>query len=202
MNLQNRLTIIAFFTVSLLYIGWRQNGKYAAFNPLPDGRYDVAMILRDYRDEGYTLAVTEAGLLSLYSEWKTIDMWGLNDQWIAHNGEITVSYLESHQPDIIMFAGDFTPIVPIDIINPSAWNSMLDVVRSYVDEHDYCLISAFREFPHGAHHYYIHADLASKHPELVRRIRDVHYYGGYYSILGKREIDYAPFAPDACDEKP
>ena len=68
-------------------------------HPTPDGRMEVAEILRDYRDEDYTIAITEAGLIPLYSEWNAIDTWGLNDQWIAHHGGITTSYLDQYRPE-------------------------------------------------------------------------------------------------------
>ena len=54
----------------------------------------------------------EAGQLPLYSEWRVVDTWGLNDPWIAHNGAITDSYLDRQKPHLIMFHASFSPIVP------------------------------------------------------------------------------------------
>jgi hypothetical protein len=59
-----------------------------------DGRYDVAKMLSEFQGNGYVIATSEAGLLPFYSNWNAIDTWGLNDEWIAHHGEITAGYLD------------------------------------------------------------------------------------------------------------
>ena len=38
-----------------------------------DGRYDVAVMLSKYSSKDYTMAVSEAGLLPLYSNWRAVD---------------------------------------------------------------------------------------------------------------------------------
>jgi hypothetical protein len=55
---------------------------------------------------------TEAGLLPYYSGWTAVDTWGLNDQFIAHNGGLTVEYLDQYKPHIIMFHDYYSPLVP------------------------------------------------------------------------------------------
>jgi hypothetical protein len=77
-----------------------------------DGRYDVGIMLSDYKERGYTLATTEAGLVPLYSGWRAVDTWGLNDQWIAHNGGVTEEYLKRQNPDIILWHEYFSPQHP------------------------------------------------------------------------------------------
>ena len=79
-----------------------------------DGRYDMAQALQPYSSRGYTMATSEAGLLPLYSQWKAIDTWGLNDEWIAHNGGITADYLDRYKPELIIFHAHFSPLVSAD----------------------------------------------------------------------------------------
>jgi arabinofuranosyltransferase len=73
-----------------------------------DGRYEVAQLLAAYKTEDATLVTTEAGLLPLYSGWRSIDAWGLNDPEIARNG-IDTSALAKDLPAVIMFQAYFAP---------------------------------------------------------------------------------------------
>ena len=76
------------------------------------GLYDAALVLRDYQRRNYALATTEAGLLPLYSTWRAVDAWGLNDAWIAHHGGITEEYLDRYRPEVIVFHAYFSPETP------------------------------------------------------------------------------------------
>jgi len=77
-----------------------------------DGRLEMAQMLADYRGKGYVIAVTEAGFVPYYSGWTAIDTWGLNDQFIAHDGGITEEYLDTYKPQCIMFHDYYSPLVP------------------------------------------------------------------------------------------
>jgi hypothetical protein len=48
----------------------------------------------------HRMFVTESGALPYYSEWNAVDEWGLNSEYIAHNG-LTESYLREYNPDLI-----------------------------------------------------------------------------------------------------
>ena len=48
------------------------------------------------------IVTTEAGLLPLYSEWRAINAWGLNDARIVREGGITKTYLSEINPDTIV----------------------------------------------------------------------------------------------------
>jgi len=105
-------------SASLVYYSWTQNCKLILYQQTcerpyeRDGRLEMAQMLADYRGKGYVIAVTEAGLLPYYSGWDAIDTWGLNDQFIAHNGGITMEYLDEYKPHIIMFHDYYSPLVP------------------------------------------------------------------------------------------
>jgi arabinofuranosyltransferase len=143
-----------------------------------DGRYDVGLMLSEYADKSYTIATSEAGLLPLYSKWRAIDTWGLNDQWIAHHGLITKEYLHKQRPDIIMFNAYFSPLDP-----PASghsqfplWDRHVLTLKTYAEEHDYTLAAVFGISPYTTttHYYYVRPGIPD-HDEIVQRIRSMDY---------------------------
>ena len=68
------------------------------------GGQELAERLKPYAGKGYTLLTTEAGDIPFYSEWRTVDLIGLNDEYIAHHGGlVTEAYLEQNSPEIILY---------------------------------------------------------------------------------------------------
>jgi hypothetical protein len=72
--------------------------------------------LRDNFPEDTLVALNAAGIIPYYSRLPTIDMLGLNNEYLAHNGQRDFSldfghqagdgeYVLSLQPDIILFGG-------------------------------------------------------------------------------------------------
>ena len=126
------------------------------------GLYDAAKVLAQYRDRGYVLATTEAGLLPFYSGWKAIDTWGLNDQWIAHHGgQITGEYLARSQPHVIVSHAYLSPtalVQPNGWFMQDPWNRMTITIRDYAIAHGYILAAAFGIDPQNLHYYYVRPD--------------------------------------------
>ena len=118
---------------------------------IPDGRYQVASNLRPYAGEGLRMAVTEAGLLPLYSQWRAMDLWGLNDQWIARHGLVTDEYLSAFKPDLIMLHDNTWPNG-----NPR-WRAMVDTIRTFCVTRHYELAAKY-ERGYSIHEYYIRSD--------------------------------------------
>lgn len=147
-----------------------------------DGRYDVAIILSDFKDKDLTLATTEAGLLPLYSQWKSIDTWGLNDQWIAHNGGVSEEYLELYKPHVIVFHQPYYSGIPT-----GDWAKMIQILKNYAEENQYIQAAIFGDNPYDTHYYYVRSDFPES-LEIVDRIRSIEYlwYGS-----GKKCINYA-----------
>ncbi len=137
-----------------------------------DGRYDVAIMLGKYESKGYTMAVSEAGLLPLYSNWRAIDTWGLNDQWIAHSGRITEAYLDRYKPEVIAFRADFSPLAAPQ--GGSDFMAMCLTLKSYAEKHKYVLAAAFGTEPGRTHHYYVRPAFPDS-AEIVQGIRDTNY---------------------------
>lgn len=159
-----------------------------------DGRYDVATMLSEYQAKGYTLATTEAGLLPLYSGWRTIDAWGLNDKWIAHNnGRITAEYLAQNNPEIIMFHAYYSPIAALTGPNKNLegddWVDMTLTMQAYAEANDYVLAAAYGVIPFHAHYYYIRPDFPES-VEIIERIRSMDYYW-VMDVDGRTAIDFS-----------
>ena len=138
-----------------------------------DGNHTVAMMLREYSGKGYTMAVTEAGLLPLYSRWNALDAWGLNDPQIARAGRITAEDLDRHKPHLIIFHAYFSPLTPqLEVRNE--WDAMVKTLKEYAESKGYRLAAVFGETPHDTHHYYVRPDFADS-GRLFERIRDTRY---------------------------
>jgi arabinofuranosyltransferase len=189
LNLQRKIALMLFITglgvgaICYQLIISRYIGRYYR-----DGRYDVALILSSYKDKYFIIATTEAGLLPLYSGWKTLDTWGLNDQWIAHNGGITEEYLSQFQPHIIMFHATFSPLVPCQ--GNGAWFRMLMTLKRYAEKHKYVLAAVFGDSPYDTHYYYVRSDFPESE-EIINRIRAIDYWWGG---TGRKAINYALLA--------
>lgn len=139
---------------------------------LTQGKYEVAMALSKYTHRGFTLASAEAGILPLYSKWRTIDTWGLNDPWIAHHGQITEGYLDKYKPQVIMFHAFFSPIASKASEGPSL--EMKRVLMRYAEKNRYCLAAVYGLTPYETNYYYVRTDF-SEHEEIVDAIRSVNY---------------------------
>jgi hypothetical protein len=105
-----------------------------------DFHYDVGLILREYRNKGYTLVTTEAGLVPLISEWRTVDAWGLNDRTLAHRASIDEAYLDAHPPQVIEVHEESSPgSTPDDASEDRRWTATVTALESYVQRRGYKL---------------------------------------------------------------
>jgi hypothetical protein len=194
--------IVALIAVSagLVYYSWSRNcslvsDQTTCARPYErDGRYDMGRLLAEYRGKGYVIATTEAGLLPYYSGWNAIDTWGLNDQFIAHNGKLTVEYLDRYKPEIIMFHDYYSPLVPPKLTEANlaqSWFSMTILMKEYAEANGYVLAAVFGDSPYDTHYYYVRADFEDS-KRLIQQISTMKKY--YYPTTGKKSINYADFA--------
>jgi len=137
----------------------------------PDGRADVAKLFHELKDKNLRLATSEAGLLPLYSEWTSLDTWGLNDYTIASQGTITREYLAKFDPDVIAFhayeesaAGAALP----------GWTDMTEILAGFAIANDYVFAASFGDTPEHTHVYYVKRALDDS-TGLASRIRSVAY---------------------------
>lgn len=186
-------------SASLVYYSWFQNCFLTSFQRTcdrpyeRDGRFEMGRLLAEYRGEGYIIATTEAGLVPYYSGWTAIDTWGLNDQFIAHNGAITVEYLDRYKPHIIMFHDYYSPLVPPKLTEANLaqrWFSMTITMKTYAEENGYVLAAVFGDSPYDTNYYYVRPDFEDSE-RLVEQISKMKNY--YWFTTGKRSINYAGY---------
>jgi hypothetical protein len=177
-------------------VAW-QHRRFGHIEPQRMGLYDVARILRAHAGRGYTIATTEAGLLPLYSEWRAVDAWGLNDAWIAHHGGITEEYLDRYAPEVIALHAYFSPAAPP--VAPGAperglgrqWFDMVTTLQRYAVGRGYTLAAVFGRHPADTHYYYVRPGFPESET-IATRIRAMRYLWN-----GHPAHDYTPAAPGA-----
>lgn len=142
-----------------------------------DINYEIAALLKPYGAGRYTMATTEAGLLPLYSGWRALDCWGLNDPWIAQHGGVTAEYLATWQPELIVFHAitsrqdppRFTRLPMFELGRP--WGDMVVTMHEYAVAHSYVLAASFPDPGWGGTYYfYVRPDLPES-AELIARLR-------------------------------
>lgn len=186
-------------SASLIYYSWFQNCFLTSYQQSctlayeRDGRYEMGKLLAEYRGKGYVIATSEAGLLPYYSGWDAIDTWGLNDQFIAHNGVLTVEYLDKYKPEIIMFHDYYSPLVPPKLTDANLaqkWFSMTITMKEYAEANEYVLAAVFGDSPYDTHYYYVRTEFTDSE-RLIEQISTMKNY--YYPTTGKRSINYAGY---------
>ncbi len=196
---ERRVYFIALIALaaSLIYYSWFQNCFLTSYQQTcttayeADGRYEMGKLFAEYRSKGYVIATTEAGLLPYYSGWTAIDTWGLNDQFIAHNGGLTVEYLDKYKPQIIMFHDYYSPLVPPKLTDANLaqkWFSMTIMLKNYAEANGYVLAAIFGDSPYDTHYYYVRSDFPDT-KKLIEEISTMKNY--YYPTTGKKSINYA-----------
>jgi arabinofuranosyltransferase len=168
-----------------------QHRRFRHLTPARIGLYDVAVMLGEYRSKGYSMAVTEAGLLPLYSGWRAIDAWGLNDRYIARYGTVTEFYLDQYRPEVIMCHAYFSPGMPETGEKVERrtfgkpWYDMVIVLKTYAEKRGYRLAAVFGRHPYDTHYYYVRPGFPES-DSIVRRIRETRYYWD-----GQPTVNYA-----------
>lgn len=185
--------------VGLVYYSWFQNCFLASYQQtcltpyVADGRFDVAKMLSEYRGKDYVIATTEAGLLPYYSGWTAIDTWGLNDQFIAHNGGLTAEYLDKYKPHLIMFHDYYSPLVPPKLTEANLaqpWFRMTITMKEYAEANGYILAAVFGDSPYDTHYYYVRPDFEDSE-RIIEQISKMKRY--FWFATGKKAINYAGY---------
>ncbi len=177
---RSRTSWAAALVVALSLAGF-QHARYRHIAPKRMGLYDAALILRDFSRRNYALATTEAGLLPLYSTWRAVDAWGLNDAFIAHHGGVTEEYLDRYRPEVIVFHAYFSPETPQEgsrveerSLGP-AWYRMVTTLKGYAERNGYVLAAVFGRNAWDTHYYYVRAGFPDS-AALVDRLHSLEYY--------------------------
>lgn len=179
-NRRARQATAAVTLVATAALGYWQHRRFGHIEPQRMGLYDVATMLRAHAGRGYTLATTEAGLLPLYSEWRALDAWGLNDAWIARQGGVTEEYLDRYKPEVIAIHAYYSPVAPPQEtgaagrgLGPS-WFEMTRTLQRYAVSRGYRLAAAFGRAADDTHYYYVRPDFPESET-IAARIRGMQY---------------------------
>jgi hypothetical protein len=173
-----------------LLLARAEHRTYRYTAPRRMGLYDAALVLRDYGRRDFALATTESGLLPLYSEWRAVDAWGLNDARVARQG-IDEGYLDRYEPEVIMMHAYFSPGVPHGgprvehrALGPD-WYRMVRTLERYARSRDYELAACFGRNAWDTHYYYVRRGFPQS-GEIVARLRALDYYWD-----GEPTLDFA-----------
>jgi arabinofuranosyltransferase len=171
-----------------------QHALYRDVVPRRMGLYDAALLLHEYRRRSYDLATTEAGLLPLYSTWRTLDAWGLNDPVVARGG-LSPEYIDHYAPEVILFHAYFSPTVPASgerVENRSLgprWYQMVMTLKNYAEHNGYVLAACFGRNAYDTHYYYVRSGFPES-AEIARRLRALDYYWD-----GEPTVDFTDSQP-------
>lgn len=163
---------IALATLGIMLLSF-QHWNYGRGVRMPaDGRVALGKALAPYADQGYRMAVTEAGNLPYFSGWTSLDTWGLNHAQVAHEG-ISSDILEAYQPALIL-VHDYGSPGTERLVLDSAWTRMVDTVTAYALSHQYELVACYGSYPASTHYYYLDPQCPD-FGQFKAQIRDMDY---------------------------
>jgi len=125
-----------------------------------------------------------------------VDAWGLNDQWIAHNGGITEEYLDRYRPEVVAFHAYFSPGTPDsgDRIERRAlgprWYRMVMTLRKYAESRGYVRAAVFGRNAYDTHWYFVRSGFPQS-DEIVARLRGLDYWWDGEPTVDLRDADRA-----------
>lgn len=148
-----------------------------------DGRYDIGVILEKYKDQGYVMAVSESGLLPLYSGWIAVDLWGLNDPYIARQGMVTDEYLDRYNPALVQLHAHYSP--GMSAPSDNEWDRMILSAVNYTEANSYRLAAVYGRRPDDTHWYFVRPDCPDAQA-IINELRGLDYRWGYHGKTSKQ----------------
>ncbi|GAC1415062.1 MAG: protein LphB [Acidobacteriaceae bacterium] len=159
--------------------------------PAPDfGLYNIATEMNTLKDKGYTVATTEAGIIPFFSDWPSVDLYGLNDPEIVHNPHgLTQEYLARRNPAVIL-----NHVLPREDLK-GPLKQAVESTNQYALAHNYELAAVWGYNLCDRHLWYIRRDL----PEaefLIASVRRSPYLITGTTMLDLRDVP----VPESCSE--
>lgn len=104
-----------------------------------DERSIIGALMAPFASRGYVVATTEAGLIPLKSGWRALDTWGLNDQRIAHRGQLSYTDLDAAKPTVIFSHAPYSPGFPPvpDPLLGQEWTDMTVILEQWASGNGY-----------------------------------------------------------------
>ena len=152
--------------------------RITTYNYTAWGMRTFAQRLQPLASRGYTMAVTEAGALPLYSQWNAIDAIGLNDAYIAHHHQqLDDAYLDRTHPELIMvhidrnMPAEYLPggLATLPAHAGALYNA--EFLNFYASTHGYTLAAAWGADQCNLHLYWLHPNFPD-YATVLSDIRD------------------------------
>ena len=94
--------------------------------------------LTPYSNDNYTVACVDAGAVTYYSKWNQLDIFGLNDKFIAENGLATPEYVDKMNPELVIL---------IDYNNLDSYNTSYNApFYNFVIEKNYTRLDPIKSY--------------------------------------------------------
>jgi arabinofuranosyltransferase len=161
--------------------------------PSDFGPYNVAIGMNAFKDKGYTVATTDAGIVPYFSDWRAIDLYGLNDAAIVHNPHgLTEAYLEQRNPEVIL---DHYPDKEY-LAKLVKLHQTDEVTKRFAETHNYELAAVWGRNACDRSLWYVRRDVPEAQ-QLIAMMRRSPYYFSGVSLLDLRGVPL----PDNCDDQ-
>jgi hypothetical protein len=178
-----RAVLIAASFLAIIFVGIYARRAFPPVVNISFGMKDFATRLQPFASKGYTMVVTEAGTLPLYSEWQAIDGLGLNDRTMAHNGHrLTTEYLEPFHPEVLMVhinnaapAWRYRQEIAGDQFADGTSTGNMAFINYYARAHGYVLAAAWGSDACNLHMYWIRPGFPD-YDKILALLRQHPYY--------------------------
>ena len=120
----------------------------------------IAKVLAQSGHDHLVVATTEAGYVCWKSGWRCIDLWGLNDKRIAHEGYLDERALTDLHPDVIVVHAPTSPTASSihgarDFLD--GWEAMTDPLIRFAESREYTLAAILGPKPTSGIAVYVRA---------------------------------------------
>lgn len=148
----------------------------------------IAKALAASGEDDLVVATTEAGYVCWKSGWRCIDLWGLNDKRIAHEGLLDQSALRDLHPDVIVAHVPTSPNARS--IHESraefplrGWVQMTDTVIRFAEGDHYVLAAIAEPQPYSGFAVYVRPEVA-RNTKVIQELAAIspsieEYYGPF-----------------------
>jgi hypothetical protein len=164
-----------FYVLAASYVFSRTFAPLTAHNSGEEFAEHLSM----YAGKGYSMATTEAGTFPYFSQWTAVDLLGLNDATIAHEG-LSEAYLDRYKPEVILYhlypGGSDSGWMHRDRAAIVARDDRdMTVAHAYAVHHGYELAAAYSSDACSLHYFWVRPGTADT-DAIVNYLRNTPYY--------------------------
>ncbi len=142
--------------------------------------YDRIAVGKKLSDLNGTMFISESGALPFFSNWKAVDLLGLNSEEIAHRG-LSIEYLNTLNPDLVMLLSIDTTYDP--------QTPKFRLINKYMTENGFIAAAVIQKnFQH--YHYYFVRENSPLFDKIIDRIINIEgvKYGDLEKLMLEKRI--------------